>query len=78
MLLLQPTNQKKIVDHKIKKLSDEFTLDLTKTKDILTDIANLPKKPFTVGFCLETDLMIENAKEKSIKKNSLMQLLLIK
>ncbi len=59
---------KTIVDQKIKKLSSEFSLELIKTKDILADIANLSKKPFTVGFCLETDDMIENAKSKLIKK----------
>ncbi|EKD91573.1 MAG: Phosphopantothenoylcysteine decarboxylase / Phosphopantothenoylcysteine synthetase [uncultured bacterium] len=59
---------KKIVGHKIKKSSDDFTLELTKTKDIVADVASLLKKPFTVGFCLETDSMIENAKSKLIKK----------
>lgn len=59
---------KKTVDHKIKKLSEDFALELTKTKDIVADVASLPEKPFTVGFCLETDAMIENAKSKLIKK----------
>lgn len=59
---------KTIVDRKIKKSSSEFSIDLIKTKDILADIANLSKKPFTVGFCLESDNMIENAKSKLIKK----------
>ena len=59
---------KTIADRKIKKLSAEFSLELIKTKDILADVANLSKKPFTVGFCLETDIMIENAKSKLIKK----------
>ena len=58
----------KISDHKIKKSSGEFSLELTKTKDIVSDVAHLSKKPFTVGFSLETDSMIENSKNKLIKK----------
>lgn len=58
----------KVVDHKIKKSSDELTLKLTKTKDMVADVANLPEKPFTVGFSLETNSMIENSKNKLVKK----------
>lgn len=58
----------KIAEHKIKKSSDLFSLELIKTKDILADVARLQKKPFIVGFSLETDSMIENAKNKLIQK----------
>ncbi|MCX7120826.1 MAG: bifunctional phosphopantothenoylcysteine decarboxylase/phosphopantothenate--cysteine ligase CoaBC [Gammaproteobacteria bacterium] len=57
-----------IIDHKIKKTSSDFLLALVQTKDILSDVASLPKKPFTVGFSLETESAINNAKNKLIKK----------
>ncbi len=55
--------------NKIKKISQNYSLELVQTKDILLHIANLSKKPFTVGFALETDSLIENAKSKLNKKN---------
>ncbi len=56
-------------NHKIKKSNPEIILELTKTKDIIFEVATLSKKPFTVGFCLETNTMIEYAKDKLIRKN---------
>lgn len=57
------------INHKIKKSSPNISLELTKTKDILSDVASLTKKPFTVGFCLETNTLIKNAKSKLLNKN---------
>ena len=55
---------------KIKKKEDDFMLELIKTKDIAYELGKL-KKPeqLTVGFALETDNELENAKGKLAKKN---------
>lgn len=55
---------------KIKKQGNELHLRLKKTKDILAELGKLKnKKQFLVGFALETDNEIENAKIKLQKKN---------
>jgi phosphopantothenoylcysteine decarboxylase/phosphopantothenate--cysteine ligase len=55
---------------KIKKQGNELHLRLKKTKDILAELGKLKyKKQFLVGFALETDNEIENAKLKLQKKN---------
>lgn len=58
-------------DKKIKKNSDDLTLELRKTKDILAALGSM-KKPgqFLVGFALETDNELENAKGKLERKNA--------
>lgn len=55
---------------KIKKTSGEMIIRLEKTKDILKEMAS-QKKPgqLVVGFALETDNEIENAKAKLKQKN---------
>lgn len=54
---------------KIKKTEDAFTIELEKTQDILASLGKLKKKQFLVGFALETENEIENAKQKIQKKN---------
>jgi phosphopantothenoylcysteine decarboxylase/phosphopantothenate--cysteine ligase len=55
---------------KIKKQGNELHLRLKKTKDILAELGKLKnKKQFLVGFALETDNEIDNAKLKLQKKN---------
>ncbi|HLF98648.1 MAG TPA: bifunctional phosphopantothenoylcysteine decarboxylase/phosphopantothenate--cysteine ligase CoaBC [Methylococcaceae bacterium] len=49
---------------KIKKGADEMQLALRRTPDILGILADLPKRPFTVGFAAETDNLAQNAQEK--------------
>ncbi len=49
---------------KIKKQADSITLELVRTPDILAQVAQQVKRPFTVGFAAETDQAIENAREK--------------
>ena len=63
----KPKNRKL---HKIKKSNDIISVDLEKTKDILS-LMSLKKKPsqFIVGFSLDTENEIENAKLKLIRKN---------
>jgi phosphopantothenoylcysteine decarboxylase/phosphopantothenate--cysteine ligase len=55
---------------KIKKLSEQSTLNLQKTRDILADVANLEhNRPFTVGFAAETDDLERYALDKLARKN---------
>lgn len=54
---------------KIKKTSDDFVIELEKTKDILASLGAIKKKQFLIGFALETENEIENAKLKIQKKN---------
>lgn len=53
---------------KIKKHDELLTLELEKNPDIVASICNLRSKPYTVGFALETENMIENAKQKLADK----------
>lgn len=59
---------KKFIDKKIKKDKSEFELELEKTKDIALEMSKEKKSQFTVGFALETDNELENAKEKLKRK----------
>ncbi|WP_298153303.1 bifunctional phosphopantothenoylcysteine decarboxylase/phosphopantothenate--cysteine ligase CoaBC [Flavobacterium sp.] len=58
-----------VAGEKIKKSSDEFTIALEKTKDILASMGQAKKNQFLIGFALETENEIENAKLKIQKKN---------
>lgn len=60
---------KKIADQKIKKQADDFVIELEKTKDILFSLGESKKNQFLIGFALETENEIENAKAKIQKKN---------
>jgi phosphopantothenoylcysteine decarboxylase/phosphopantothenate--cysteine ligase len=60
---------KQIATQKIKKAADNFVVELEKTKDILASLGNMKKNQFLVGFALETENEIENAKGKIQKKN---------
>jgi len=54
--------------NKIKKSEHSLTLQLTKTKDILADVASLPNPPFCVGFAAESEHLIDYASQKRIAK----------
>jgi phosphopantothenoylcysteine decarboxylase/phosphopantothenate--cysteine ligase len=58
-----------IATQKIKKTEDSLTLQLTKNDDILSAVANLPSRPYVIGFAAETEDIVSNAKEKLIRKN---------
>ncbi len=60
-----------IAQQKIKKSSQDPTLQLVKTKDILAHLG-ASKKPgqFVVGFALETENELENAQKKRLAKNA--------
>jgi len=60
---------KTVAEQKIKKAADNFVIELEKTKDILSSLGENKKKQFLIGFALETENEIENAKAKIQKKN---------
>lgn len=62
----KPKNQ---TFHKIKKSEDSFVIEMEKTKDILESLGKSKENQFLIGFALETENEIENAKLKIQKKN---------
>ncbi|MEC3907683.1 bifunctional phosphopantothenoylcysteine decarboxylase/phosphopantothenate--cysteine ligase CoaBC [Tamlana sp. 2201CG12-4] len=60
---------KEVADQKIKKKSSALTLELEKTKDILASLGEIKKHQYLVGFALETNNELENAKGKLKRKN---------
>jgi phosphopantothenoylcysteine decarboxylase/phosphopantothenate--cysteine ligase len=56
-------------DKKIKKQEAELNIVLEKTPDILKDLAKIKKKQVVVGFALETENELENARQKMKRKN---------
>lgn len=57
-----------VVNQKIKKTEDKLTLTFIKNPDILADVANLQRPPFTVGFAAETQNVAYYAKDKLARK----------
>ncbi len=60
---------KKVSNQKIKKTETTLSIELEKTKDILASLGEIKKNQFLIGFALETENEIENAKLKIQKKN---------
>jgi phosphopantothenoylcysteine decarboxylase/phosphopantothenate--cysteine ligase len=60
---------KQVAEQKIKKSESEFTITLEKTQDILASLGKIKKNQYLIGFALETENEIENAKLKIQKKN---------
>ena len=59
-----------VAKNKIKKSDEKLTISLIKTTDILSEMAlKKTAKQFVVGFALETENELENAKEKLKSKN---------
>ncbi len=57
-------------EHKIKKTGDSLTIELIENPDILKEICKIKKENQTViGFCAESENLIENAKKKIKNKN---------
>jgi phosphopantothenoylcysteine decarboxylase/phosphopantothenate--cysteine ligase len=54
---------------KIKKKEETLTITLNKTKDILASLGEIKSNKYLVGFALETQNELENAKTKLKKKN---------
>lgn len=59
----------RIADQKIKKKEAAMTIELDKTRDILASVGAKKQNQFLVGFALETENELENAKGKLQKKN---------
>ena len=59
---------KNVATQKIKKKGSALDIELTQTKDILASLGKIKEHQFLVGFALETENEIENAKTKLIKK----------
>lgn len=61
---------KEIASNKMKKTSeDEISIDLVKNPDILAEVSKTRRKnQVVVGFCAESENILENAKEKIQKK----------
>ena len=60
---------KNSVSQKIKKTDTTLELSLSPTKDILASLGAIKKQQYLVGFALETNNEIENAKGKLKRKN---------
>ena len=64
---------KNVSNEKIKKSKDageSMTLELIRTKDILASVGKIKKNgQFLVGFALETENELENARSKMVEKN---------
>lgn len=59
-----------VADQKIKKSDSDFSIELVKTKDILAEMGKRKSSTqFLVGFALETENALENAKGKLKRKN---------
>ena len=60
---------KNSASHKIKKTDTTLELSLLPTKDILASLGAIKKQQYLVGFALETNNELENAKGKLKRKN---------
>jgi len=60
---------KVVSSQKIKKKDGAMRIELVPTKDILASVGAIKKEQFLVGFALETEKEIENAKAKIKSKN---------
>lgn len=56
-------------DHKLKKTSGPMTLELTRTADVLAEVAQLRRGQIVVGFAAETENVLANAERKLAEKN---------
>ena len=69
MPLLLITDLLKVSPNKIKKTSNQKTIELVANKDILSDVCQLKNKPICIGFAAETENYINNANQKLKNKN---------
>ena len=63
---MNPNNNLEV---EIKKVDDKLTIDLIRNRDILLSLGEIKTKQFLVGFALETENEMVNAKGKLKKKN---------
>ena len=57
-----------VVTDKIKKKADTLQLELVRNPDIIHEVAQLPARPFVVGFAAETSNIVANGRDKLIRK----------
>ena len=60
---------KNVATQKIKKTTSALEIELEPTKDILASLGEIKENQFLVGFALETNNEVENAKGKLKRKN---------
>ena len=60
---------KNVAGQKIKKANAALEIALAPTKDILASLGETKRHQFLVGFALETNNEVENAKSKLVRKN---------
>ncbi|MDT0687262.1 bifunctional phosphopantothenoylcysteine decarboxylase/phosphopantothenate--cysteine ligase CoaBC [Autumnicola psychrophila] len=60
---------KVVADQKIKKSEEQFSIELTRTQDILAGLGSQKTTQKLIGFALETNNELENAKGKLKRKN---------
>ncbi|MHA7831465.1 MAG: bifunctional phosphopantothenoylcysteine decarboxylase/phosphopantothenate--cysteine ligase CoaBC [Flagellimonas sp.] len=60
---------KTVASEKVKKQEGDMKIELERTPDILMSLGEIKKNQFLVGFALETQNELENAKGKLKKKN---------
>ena len=60
---------KQVASQKIKKAASTLTIELEKTNDILASLGAIKKQQYLVGFALETNDELQNAKGKLKRKN---------
>ena len=58
-----------VAERKIKKKTEQLSLEMTRTIDILATVAARSERPFVVGFAAETDAVEQHALEKLQRKN---------
>ncbi|TVZ25362.1 phosphopantothenoylcysteine decarboxylase/phosphopantothenate--cysteine ligase [Gillisia sp. Hel_I_86] len=60
---------KKVFDQKIKKMESNLNIELIPTQDILASLGKIKEHQKLIGFALETNNGVENAKSKLERKN---------
>ncbi len=60
---------KNISEHKIKKTDGKLVIELERNPDIIFELGKKKKNQFIIGFCAESENLIENAKGKLARKN---------
>ena len=57
-----------VAEQKIKKVGDAISIELVKNPDIVATIAQLPNRPFVLGFAAETERVEDYARGKLLAK----------
>lgn len=58
-----------VSEHKIKKGDEPLVIELQRNPDILKEMSLIKEKQFLIGFCAESENLLENAKKKLKNKN---------